>query len=715
MAITLERIPKAGGPSVTKTLAEWGLAPGSMRSAAWVVGQLTLTARGESPALSDPIFEYLDTIKLCEDGVCIWWGPVLRTPATVQPEQQCGYTIGDPTWYLQWVEFKVPTYPEPEDIGLMLGYTWLQWALTKCAAEMPVAFEAGDIAAFTTPCPDLRSSVYCLELIQRVARLHPLSVQWWDLSGALPTFRCCQRSGLAPVSVARSRCQEPIVIEPLHDKLLTGVRIAYVFTNAYGTRSEAVDQAGPGPYTGANSLRCSLKVGTDAAADSSANYSAAYAATNYRIAAALYAPFAAAPWAGTLVIKGTPDHPLPVIRPGQALNLTGGRAAWATMGAQVQLVSRTVGERCEILTVELGCGEHLGPTDLLAIARLGSTSAGAAAGNPSPYTPPTPPPSNDPGTPGTYEDLMSTLLSALPAIELLTSDMSLACTLQGFTENEGHASTPPRYFLGIALSGTWEAHIAGYGFGWVPYDGYERMVWTGTSTVHPLTGAVTEGGNFEHHHYVGEEGQPTNTPQIEIVMPGGWDYPAVLFDVSATSRKVRVQQRDTWALSWHIENSSFSLHYDTSGHGLETRINENFESAEIERRSAAAEWSAYSTSDKTGLYTARTARTFTRRRLRYKTEVQADIPGYYHLVNGVQTWVPPVLRAKGTPWGFYRVTVLTFRRGIGATTWPSEPTASAEYVLQCDVAGVLPAIPETEVDCPKGYEVRVQLGDLVQL
>lgn len=55
------------------------------------------------------------------------------------------------------------------------------------------------------------------------------------------------------------------------------------------------------------------------------------------------------------------------VRPGHVLNLTGGVAAWATMGAQIQRVEEDVDQGATI--IEVGPAQHLGPQDLLELLR----------------------------------------------------------------------------------------------------------------------------------------------------------------------------------------------------------------------------------------------------------------------------------------------------------------------------------------------------------
>ena len=683
MAITIQRLPRAGGASTTKTLAEWGLAMGSMDSAAWAVGQLQLVARGASPAFDNPVFEYLDTLKVFEGSTCIWWGPVISTGSTVQPAEQRTYVVADPMWWAQWVEFKVPTYPEPEDIGLVRGYAWLAWALNRVAAAHPVTYTTDDTAAFTVPVPDLRGSANCLEVIQRVARLHPLSSQWWDLSGATPLLRCALRTGLAPVSLARSRCQEPITLTPLHNKQLTAVWLEYVFTNSSGTRSAADDRAGTAPYTGPNTLHAAMKVGTNSALDGAANYNAAYEAQGYHIAQMLHDTWAALPWSGTLVVVGTPSNPLPTIRPGQLLNLTGGRTEWASMDAQVQRVGRTLGDVCERLTIELGCGDHLGPTDLLSLARAGVISGGAAGDNPSPYDPPTPPGSNL-GDPGTYHDLNGGTGGSSPNGTIAVEARGGSWTKVGFAAFVGE---PSKRWLTKTAAGT------------ITYTGRNEGMCNACESTHTVGGSA---------HYDPSTGLCTSSITYDLApvtggcaTPGssgthscGWDPRSGIWNnfllKSATATLSRT----------YGDGSMLDVCGWITGENTATLSDEDTTEAAIGRMLAASPaWTAGMTgirtipvSGITGVY----------RELRYRTQHTEG--------TGEAAVTYPTLTGLA-PWWRYRVTVHLERRPVdelGSPTGDVSWSAAGERVhyLLADIDGE-GGIDWQTVEPPAGYELRV--------
>ena len=703
--ITIERFPAAGGASTTKTLAEWGLAVGSTESAAWTIGTLTLTARGESPAFADPVFDYLDVLKVFEDGVCIWWGPVISTGSTVQPAQQRTYTVADPLWWAQWQPFTWPFSPEPEEIDVQRGSWWLGWALGQIAAAYPLAYVFDDFAAFSAPCPDLRASATCLELIQRVARLHPMSAQWWDLSGATPVLRCALRSGLAAVDLARSRCQEPIQLTPLHDQQLTGVRVEYRFTNSFGQRSSVVDDAGTGPFEGANKILCALKVGTDSAADGAANYDAAYDAAAYNIAALIYAARSALPWAGTLTVVGTPSLALPAIRPGQLLNLTGGRTEWASMAAQVQRVSRTIGEACERMEIELGCGDHIGPTDLLSLARAGGVSGGAAGGNPGPYDPPTPPTDDPGGDPGTYDDLNGGTGGGAPTGSIAVQSRGGSWILVGFSALDG--TEPLRRWRTQTWSGT--KCLSGSARSEMMFPesccqdariSAKKWVLSGADTYSATTGAYTEGATVAL--YDGSDGGGTCDTVALTYTSHPTALPVAAHDIHTISATVetRVGYGCTGYLDGHVPDNPGCVNswWDTcDGTVTRTLADEDLPPDAIGRMLATAEWGEATTAIRT---VPTTGITGMYRELRYRTEHTAGDPAV----------TSPTLIGL-SPWQRYQVTVTLESRPVdsaGAPTgdgsWSAAGTRQHYFIADITGEG---GIDWQVVEPTAGYETRV--------
>jgi len=680
----------------------------------WDTDQASLTVRGASPAFSAAQWAYKDKITVWRDGARFFQGWVVGLGLSAQTAESRTYTLAGPSWWLANLPFVWPYWPAKDslDLGERAAGLWIAFALDSAiAAGAPIAKDSGGYSAFSLPTPDLRASSTCLEAIQRAARLFPMSAGWWDYSGTTPILRAKLRAGLTAQTLALGTDVETFGFTPLPDQQVISVALHFAYPVGDGTTATVIDSAGTTPLVvGVNRLHCTLDV---------ENAERASEAAGCGIASLLHASLSPLAWSGAVNLhEGA--APLPSLNPGHALSLTGGRSEWATMSTCIQSVAWSVQSGAgDLCTIQLGAPEHLGPQDYLDFARAGVLSGGAGGGNPSPYTPPTPPPipPGDAGTtPGTYPDLMRELFSALPEIELLTSSMPLSCYLYGFSENVGHVSTPPRFYLDIQLSGAWVNHITGFDFGWTPCDRTDSMSWSGTSTINPTTGAQTVGGQVVVVTSAPGGGTST-TSCVELVAPlGSWDYPFTFDSVESTTRSGAIHPRGTLETVWTLSSESGSITNTTSGSGVETRGSENTESSEIARKSAAAEWGAYSTAEKIGNYTERTDRAFSRTRLRYKSERKEDIPGWYALdgPGGIQQWHPGTTYAKGTAWGFYRVAVLIYRRAIGAP-WPATPSETIQYQLQCDSAGVLAAIPEIEVDCERGQEVKVTLGDMILL
>lgn len=84
------------------------------------------------------------------------------------------------------------------------------------------------------------------------------------------------------------------------------------------------------------------------------------------LAAGIYAATSFLHWEGTLVLREPEVSGL--IRPGNLLNIFGGRAEWETMGALVQQVQESVGSGQTVVTI--GPANQLGPQDYLELQRM---------------------------------------------------------------------------------------------------------------------------------------------------------------------------------------------------------------------------------------------------------------------------------------------------------------------------------------------------------
>lgn len=93
------------------------------------------------------------------------------------------------------------------------------------------------------------------------------------------------------------------------------------------------------------------------------------------LAQAVYEALSSLQYEGTFTI--IEDEMVAVRYPGQVLNLTGGRAEWAAMKAQIQSIEERV-DNCET-TFGFGPAKHLGPQDLLELLRPWRTRTAATS------------------------------------------------------------------------------------------------------------------------------------------------------------------------------------------------------------------------------------------------------------------------------------------------------------------------------------------------
>ena len=447
---SIEHIPAAGGDPTIASLATWGFAGVQIQFENWGKDMAAITARGGTIAFDAAQFAYKDKIIIWRDGVRFFHGWVTGLGLTAQAQESRTYTISGPSWWLEHLPFTWPTWPAKEELSLgeRASFRWIGFALDAAIAKgAPIAKDSGNYAPFILPTPDIRASSNCLEVLQRVARLHPMSAGFWDYSGETPIFRAVLRAGLTPTTIALGTdAVETLGFTPLPDQQVESVHIGYNYTDDYGTHT-VHNTAGDTPYGyGPNKLHISVDVDTAALASE---------AQSAGIAPLLYASLSPLAWSGAVNLHET-SASLPVVLPGNALSVTGGRAEWETMSTVVQTVVWSVSDAAnDLCTITIGPPERLGPQDYLEFARAGTLAASSAANNPSPWEPPTPP-TIDPGDPGTYDDLNGSTGGGTPEGIIAVQARGGSWSLGGYSSFDGSAPTRRWLRADMAYSVTYD-------------------------------------------------------------------------------------------------------------------------------------------------------------------------------------------------------------------------------------------------------------------
>jgi len=323
----------------------------------------------------------------------------------------------------------------------------------------------------------VRKADTILAAVQSAVRYSPLAAGWWDYSGDTPILRGALRAGLTATTLSLG-ADWGTTIESLvrrDDLRLDSVSIACGWT---GSASSYYNTAGTdSALKGPNRLHVALSFGTAAEA---------LAAAGRAAAEKLYAALSTAPWVGQLALCESTE-PLPLLRPGYAINLSGGRAEWETMAAAISSVTLTIApEATDTMQIELGVPAQLGVQDYMEFADLASGSASLGKG-----TDPDETADDLPG--GTFDDLDGSMFSQSPTVSLEWCVAADYLTLYGFSEyapsDESGISVPWKKYLTRNLSGSVEllSRVGPFVFS---YNGY-------TAT---LSGAAqyTLGGSYSN-------------------------------------------------------------------------------------------------------------------------------------------------------------------------------------------------------------------------
>lgn len=686
---TLEHIPAGGGDPVVASLATWGFAGVQIQFVNWSTDQASITARGGSIAFDAAQFGYKDKIVIWRDGVRFFQGWIVGLGLTAQAQESRTYTLAGPSWWLEHLPFTWPTWPAKEELSLgeRASFRWLQFAMNSAIAKgAPIAKAADNYAPFILPTPDLRASSNCLEVIQRVARLHPMSAGFWDYSAEVPVFCASLRAALTAQTVTIGDDVETLGFTPLPDQQVESVHIAYNYTDSYGAHT-VHNTAGTEPYGyGPNKLHIAVDVETSALASE---------AQSAGIAPLLYASLSPLAWSGAVNMHEG-DTPLPVIRPGSALSVAGGRAEWESMNTVVQSVAWAVSpETNDLCTISIGAPEHLGPQDYLEFARAGTLAASSAANNPSPWEPPTPP-TLDPGDPGTLDDLNGGTAPAAPDGSLLTQAKGVSARVSGCAPLDG-VETYRRWRTQIASGTLRRWYWLGNEVCAADPTADEAWALSGTCQWTASDDVTVDNGM----QYIDEASVTHAMAHGVVMLPGEEPIMGSLGTLTVTPQLRSYVASDacytghnTPADSWRATGANaLSLDNEDTEYTAYLR-------AIIEQ---SAEWSSSLSS---AIYTARIALNFERRAMRY---------GHGQMVRIGGTDEDPIMELQPaggyTPWGTYQLTVVLRRRPVDSGGAPTGDGSYSDWetrthLLTANIDGEA-MVAWQEVDAPRGYEVIV--------
>lgn len=559
----IERIPAAGGASDTRTLAAWGLAQCVATERRWDLGDIALTLSSDTAGHDAALWADKDHIVLWAGNPASGgtrrahgWVLIQQHHADASAEAQQFQIVG-PWWWLQNTQFFYPltvgSITTDPETGAATGCTWsmrhgtevvwTSWAAQSsgtitgqihralwCAIDndAPITIGSVDVPGLSPVLDQL--GLTCADVLTRAARFSPRCSQWWDHSGTVPAFHACARAASPVATVALEVGAQTWDLAARNDLRIDVVRIGYQYPDGDGVAAW-YDIAGDDTLKdGAHTLRSLI--------DCPDSDTAANASVHYLIASQLYTALHNTPWSGG---AAWPDvgAGLPAVHCGNALNLTGVRAEWATMAAPVAAVALTASVEAEdTLSVSLGLPDSLGANDLFELYNIGlnlGTGAVQSSGGTADPTPPA-----DVGdTPGTIGDLNDPAgLGGTPGGSIAFETTGGAWQAYGFPPNPYHsAPVLPLYR---------QATISGGDVTAVGYAEVTTVTHSGLSTVDDA-GAATYG--ITHGWTNSSGGSSSNVVgRMGTFMSGGMTGSFYCFARSATVRSMVFRRTNAeWA------------------------------------------------------------------------------------------------------------------------------------------------------------------------
>lgn len=368
------------GPSGTRSLNAWGISPAIITRRSYAADTLEFSIALED-ALGAPTFAYGDELLLRRDGVPVFLGKIVREQARGGRDGEAHGYVAANAWHdLERLIYQQPHcvangtfsgYTETTMPHVVLGQTDLGGSYVTTTAQMQdvlsyaitkgVAIGDGGLVGGVPFAREEAQSLTCAEVLRRLGAMTPDSVMWVDYATGVQLLKFGRRADLTAVAydltagsgILDVRCEKRADLVP------TGVR--FIFTTSEVNSGDngdgrtytraTIQEAGNPDLPGGLIAKIEQQgIGTSAEAPIPGNLAAEY-----------YPSLLTPHYEGQLVTKGADIRG--DIWPGHVLNLTNGRADWATMRAVVQVVQEnlTTGET----TVEFGPPEQLPAQDFV--------------------------------------------------------------------------------------------------------------------------------------------------------------------------------------------------------------------------------------------------------------------------------------------------------------------------------------------------------------
>jgi hypothetical protein len=369
--------------ATSRTLAEWGISTAILTTRNQDTDELLLTV-AVADLFAEPPFAYGGIVQLYRpNGTRFFRGTVVMVRAVGDGQQErYRVTVQNAWWDLTRIvyqqfraiwntEFTLLTsaYSSHVTLGQNLYGTKIttntqivdiaQYALSQSA----VLFAAPTIAELIIPPLQEARDISCAEAIRRQLAYTPDAIVYFDYASAIPVMWIKRRSTLDAVSLdvsAGTIIRGLDSLTPRPDLVPAGVVFTFITQE-----KDPADPDGPlHPRPTVQTAGATAGPGVIFATIELSLQGGAFAEpVPALLAAHYYSALLTLHWEGTLTLQEAECTGL--VRVGNRVHLTNGRAGWATMGAVVQQVAEDL--LAGTTQITLGPPEHLGPQDFVAL------------------------------------------------------------------------------------------------------------------------------------------------------------------------------------------------------------------------------------------------------------------------------------------------------------------------------------------------------------
>lgn len=361
---------------VERSLAAWGITSINLTRRSYGADDLTFVIK-RSDVLAEPAFPDGSQITLNRDGVAYFIGSIVSSAATFGARVEQDEYLARNAWHelerlvyqqLRCVYDESFAFAAPQPSShVVLGMTGGggRYVHTTAAMVEVINFALGSGATITPgplvggvdfPLEELRD-VTCAEVLRRLGAYTPDSVMWVEYSTGVQVLSFGRRDTLSAVTIDALGETEIISaqIRARPDLKPVGVRFDFVGaeSNPDGYLVTRITSQSAGVPVGPGALIATIQL----AGSRTDNQAAA----PIGLAGEYFASLQATQYEGSLVLGGRDVES--TITPGKVLNLTNGRAAWATMRAVVQTVTEDI--QAGTRTVEFGPPERIPAQDFV--------------------------------------------------------------------------------------------------------------------------------------------------------------------------------------------------------------------------------------------------------------------------------------------------------------------------------------------------------------